>query len=101
PDGVLHFVSDRTGWWNLYRLRNGQMENLCEMEAEFGTPQWGFGMSTYGFASPTRIICIYMEQGIAHLASLDTETGTFTPIETPYTMLGGIRVAPTYAVLKA
>ena len=21
PDGVLYFVSDRTGWWNLYRLR--------------------------------------------------------------------------------
>ena len=20
PDGVLYFVSDRTGWWNLYRL---------------------------------------------------------------------------------
>jgi Tol biopolymer transport system component len=19
PDGVLYFVSDRTGWWNLYR----------------------------------------------------------------------------------
>ena len=23
PDGVLHLVSDRTGWWNLYRLVEG------------------------------------------------------------------------------
>ncbi|MBO0800956.1 MAG: S9 family peptidase, partial [Blastocatellia bacterium] len=23
PAGVLHFVSDRTGWWNLYRYREG------------------------------------------------------------------------------
>ena len=23
PDGVLHFVSDRSGWWNLYRQRDG------------------------------------------------------------------------------
>ena len=25
PDGVLHFVSDRTGWWNLYRWNQGQV----------------------------------------------------------------------------
>src|SRR5262249_12909114 len=51
PDGILHFVSDRTGWWNLYRWRNGKVEALCPMEAEFGMPQWVFGMSTYGFES--------------------------------------------------
>ena len=22
PDGTLYFVSDRTGWWNLYRWRD-------------------------------------------------------------------------------
>ena len=101
PAGILHFTSDRTGWWILYRLRNGQIENLCEMEAEFGTPQWSFGMSTYGFAASNRIICIYTQQGIDHLASLDTETGSFTPIVTSYTLLTGIRVAATHALLKA
>src|ERR687894_779446 len=54
PDGTLHFVSDRTGWWNLYRLGEGRVEPLCEMEAEFGVPQWGFGMSSYAFLSPER-----------------------------------------------
>ncbi|HWO02572.1 MAG TPA: S9 family peptidase, partial [Blastocatellia bacterium] len=48
PAGVLHFVSDRTGWWNLYRWRDGRPEALCEMQAEFGAPQWVFRMSTYG-----------------------------------------------------
>src|SRR5215467_7418743 len=38
PDGVLHFVSDRTGWWNLYRWREGHIESLCKMNAEFGVP---------------------------------------------------------------
>ena len=42
---MLHFVSDRTGWWNLYRWRDGRVEPLCPMEAEFGRPQWVFGMS--------------------------------------------------------
>src|SRR6185436_7001457 len=47
PDGVLYFVSDRNGWWNLYRLNQaGSIEQVCDMQAEFGMPQWGFGMST-------------------------------------------------------
>jgi len=57
PDGILHFVSDRTGWWNLYRRREGRIEPLCPMAAEFGRPQWVFGMSTYAFTSASRIIC--------------------------------------------
>ena len=28
PDGVLHFVSDRTGWWNLYRWTGDTAEAL-------------------------------------------------------------------------
>src|SRR4029434_6698673 len=40
PDGILYFISDRTGWWNLYRWRENQVEPLCTMEAEFGQPQW-------------------------------------------------------------
>ena len=26
PDGVLHFVSDRTDWWNLYREIDGEVQ---------------------------------------------------------------------------
>jgi len=100
PDGVLHFVSDRTGWWNLYRWRGGQVEPLCEMPAEFGQAQWGFGMSTYGFASPSRIICTYEQDGTTHLASLDTASGHLEPIATPYTMLEGIRVGSGWAVFR-
>ena len=43
PDGTLHFTSDRTGWWNLYRLRGGMVEPLHERSAEFGRPQWRLG----------------------------------------------------------
>ncbi|CAN5893398.1 S9 family peptidase [soil metagenome] len=84
PDGTLHFVSDRTGWWNLYRRREGRIELLCEKEAEFGLPQWAFGMSTYAFVSPERIVCSYGERGSSRLALLDTETGELEPVETPY-----------------
>lgn len=90
PDGVLHFVSDRTGWWNLYRWRDGAIEALCETEAEFGMPQWGFRMSTYAFDSSDRIVCAYNEQGNWQLASLDVNTNKLEKIETPYTEIASL-----------
>jgi dipeptidyl aminopeptidase/acylaminoacyl peptidase len=101
PDGVLHFVSDRTGWWNLYCWRDGRVEPLAEMAAEFGLPQWVFGMATYGFASAERIICAYSEGGTWHLAELDTATGQLTPIDTPYAEIDAVRAGPDRAVLLA
>ncbi len=89
PDGILHFVSDRTGWWNLYRLLDNRTEALCPMEAEFGEPQWMLGATTYGFASPNRLVCTYTQQGIWHVAVLDTGTGRLDTIDTPYTEIGG------------
>jgi dipeptidyl aminopeptidase/acylaminoacyl peptidase len=101
PGGVLYFVSDRTGWWNLYRLRDGGIESLCEMEVEFGAPQWVFRMSTYAFESEDRIVCTYCERGNWHLASLDTATRRLSPIEVPYTDISGLRAASGRAVFCA
>ena len=94
PDGVLYFVSDRTGWWNLYRWRGGQVEPLCPKSAEFGLPLWVFGMTTYGFESAESLVCTYTEDGIQHLARLHTQTLELMEIETPYSSISGLRVAP-------
>ncbi len=114
PDGVLYFVSDRTGWWNIYRWQppmkknsdhtsqnEGEIEPLCEMAAEFGRPQWVFGMSTYAFASAERIICTYTKQGNWHLATLDTTTKQLQPIETPYTEISSLCAGNDRAVFCA
>ena len=101
PDGVLHFVSDRTGWWNLYRWHDGRIEPLYEMEAEFGGPQWAFGLSTYAFESADRIICTYNVHGTWRLASLDTETHQLQPIETSYSEIWSLRAALGRAVFAA
>ena len=85
PDGTLYFVSDRTGWWNIYRLRGGHIEAMAPMRAEFGAPAWSLGTRTYAFESAERIVCKYVENGFWKLATLDTQTTQFTPIETPYT----------------
>jgi len=101
PTGELHFVSDQSGWWNLYRWREGGIEALCPMEAEFGLPQWVFGMSTYAFESANRIVCAYLEQGFSKLAILDTTTGELEKIEAPFTRMEGVRAAPGQAVFIA
>jgi dipeptidyl aminopeptidase/acylaminoacyl peptidase len=97
PDGVLYFVSDRTSWWNLYRWQPGQsqeIEPLCAMEAEFGLPQWVFGMSTYAIESVDQIICTYTQDGIWHLASLNPQTKQLEIIETPYTDISSVQAVP-------
>jgi len=101
PDGILHFVSDRTGWWNLYRWLDKKIELLCEMEADFGEPQWNFGMSTYAFESTNRIVCAYTAQGIYHLAILDTATGKIGPVEVPYTDIWSLRASSGLAAFIA
>ncbi|MEM7128767.1 MAG: S9 family peptidase [Chloroflexota bacterium] len=98
PDGILTFVSDRSGWWNLYRWQDGISNALCPMAAEFGRPQWTFGMSTYVYESAERIICIYGEKGVSQLAAIDPVTGVLTDIATPYTSLGSLSVHNDYAL---
>jgi dipeptidyl aminopeptidase/acylaminoacyl peptidase len=100
PDGVLYFISDRSGWWNMYRWRDQQVEPLLNIEAEFGQPQWVFGLSTYGFASASSIICAYSERGQYRLARVDTRTGKLDVIGTPYTDITYLRVGRERAVFR-
>lgn len=70
PDGVLHFVSDRSGWWNLYRWAEGQAEPLAPLEAEFGSPMWALGLSRYAFTTDGQLLCVYSQRAIDTLAVL-------------------------------
>ncbi|MDQ6652717.1 MAG: prolyl oligopeptidase family serine peptidase, partial [Acidobacteriota bacterium] len=102
PDGTIYFVSDRNGWWNLCRTNQaGIIEPMREMEAEFGMPQWGFGMSSYAFESAERIVCAYIENGISHLALIDTRTKEFETINTSYTDIRYVRASTGQAVMRA
>ncbi len=45
--GRLNYISDRSGWWNLYRDDPEGGRALYPLSAEFGGPQWVFGISSY------------------------------------------------------
>ncbi|MGB7415728.1 MAG: S9 family peptidase [Thermosynechococcaceae cyanobacterium] len=100
PDGQLYFVSDLTGWWNLYGWQNEAGPPLCPLSAEFGLPQWVFGMSTYGFISATEILCTYNQQGQWRLGRLEISSGQLVEIETPYTDISGLKVGNAFAAFK-
>jgi dipeptidyl aminopeptidase/acylaminoacyl peptidase len=95
PGGVLHFISDHTNWWNLYRFRYGVVDQLTDLEAEFSPPLWVFRTSSYAFAGPDRIVCAYHQDGIAHLAVL--EDGRLRTVECPFTSIGSMAAGERYA----
>ena len=58
PDGVLHFASDRTGWWNLYRLGRTGVEALLTVDGEIGDYAWVFRLRRYGFLGDGSILAV-------------------------------------------
>ncbi len=88
PDGDLYFVSDRNGWWNLYRLRSGSVEPVVEMEAEFARPHWVFGAPAYAFFGDGRIFCSYVDRGVWNIGIIDTGVGTLTRLDIPFSEMG-------------
>jgi len=93
PDGRLHFISDRSGWWNLYRWGDEGAQALCPMQAEFGQPMWNFGLATYAFASARQLVCCIARDAVSRLAVLDTESLRLSDIDTPCSSFGHIAAA--------
>ncbi len=88
--GRLHFVSDRDGWWNLYRAE-GEGEEIARLsaeEAELGHPQWLFGGSTYAFLADGSIVCVRCERGEERLFLREPGAGDLRDLELPYTSFG-------------
>ncbi|MFQ5700208.1 MAG: S9 family peptidase, partial [Myxococcota bacterium] len=89
PSGALHFVSDRSGWWNLYRHESSGDVALAPACAEFGRPQWTFATTTYAFLADGRIACTWIADGRDHLGVIAPGDGAPREVETPFTSFGG------------
>ncbi len=87
-EGVLHFVSDQSGWWNLYRLEDQVARNLCPMEAEFGSPYWAFWISMHTHLESGRIASLCIEKGQERLGLVDADRGCFEAFALPLSNFG-------------
>jgi dipeptidyl aminopeptidase/acylaminoacyl peptidase len=99
-DGSLWFISDRTGWWNLYSWSDGVVVPRVQTEAEIGMPQWVFGQSRYAFAAGGRVVFAYQRDGLDHLAVLHPD-GTTTDLDLPYTVVRALEAEGDRVVLVA
>jgi len=97
PDGQLYFVSDRDGWWNLYRAREpgaelsgeeGALVQLTEEEADFAHPQWLFGGATYAFLASGAIVCVRCQGAEERLFLLQPEGWEPADLGLPFTSFG-------------
>lgn len=105
---ALYVVSDRTGWWNLYRADlDGDIAPLAPAEEEFGVPMWLLGFATYALLGDGRLAVVH-GHGTDRLGVLDPATGALDDLDLPWTVwrptlhaegsvLGAVAASPTAA----
>ena len=112
PDGTLYFVSDREGWWRLYRALGAASSDAAAAgaepvllhppdEAEFGRPQWTFGTTTWAFAGRSRMVVSYTQRGRWQLAEVDPAARTWRDIPSGLHPHEWLSATATGAVLVA
>ncbi len=105
-DGSLTFLSDRTGWWNLYRWTGAQgVEPLVVLDAEIGVPAWQLGGSRYALldnatehADRGQIVFARSSEGFEALVVREVD-GTCTTLDTGFTAIRSVRADGPDAVV--
>lgn len=100
PDGRwLSYVSDETGWPQLYLLElpSGEHTQITSAEAEHSVPAWRYGLRVHGWAPNGRAIYFFRNQNnFFSLWRYDLNSGLEVQVEglEDYTYLTQISVSP-------
>lgn len=89
-DGQLYYISDRSGYWNLYSWSEGRTRAVSPRAAEFAGPLWTFGQANYALLGGGRAAVCYSENGFEHLGLLDLKSGGLQAVDLPYVSYGGL-----------
>lgn len=92
PDGILHFISDRSGWWNLYSYQNGEIIALYKLDADFAGPDWQFGFSSFDFMSDSSVVCAYHDRNNDVLVRLRRDSSEPEAIVNDYSSISYVSV---------
>ena len=91
PAGQLHFISDRSGWWNIYADEAEGARAVAPMAHEFSGPDWVFGQSSYTFLDDGSLVAVWGDEGLDRLGVMRPGEDRFNSVETPFTVLHSIR----------
>jgi dipeptidyl aminopeptidase/acylaminoacyl peptidase len=97
PAGTLRFVSDRSGWWNLWQEGEAAPRALCPRESEHGLPQWGLGASTWGHEADDALWCVARSAGRDSLGRLAPSSGALEALPLAFDVVEGLAVGPESA----
>ncbi|MFI7511211.1 S9 family peptidase [Micromonospora aurantiaca] len=86
PDGALYFVSDRSGWWNLYRWNGLTVEAVAPIAGECAAEPWELGYMSYGFLDDGQLVAV-VQEGPRHRLVVIEPAGTVRPVDLPYTSI--------------
>ncbi|WP_433664046.1 S9 family peptidase [Nocardia sp. CA-128927] len=99
PDGSLLFLSDRSGWWNLYRWTSGDtVTPVIELDAEIGMPAWQLGSARYTVLDDGGIVFARWRDGYDGLG-LRRPDGSVVDPDLPFSTITAIQRAGTNAVV--
>jgi dipeptidyl aminopeptidase/acylaminoacyl peptidase len=99
PDGSLWFLSDSTGWWNLYRWVPGaDIEQVVRVDAEIGVPAWTLDGSRYAVLAGGRVVFARWRGGFDGLAVREPD-GTVSDLDLPFTAVLAVRALGPHAVV--
>jgi len=83
-DGTLYFISDRSGFWNLYASKGPQIRAVWKRDAEFATPLWNLGQANYVLLGDGQAVAKFSERGTDKLAVIDLQHGKGRVLDLPY-----------------
>ncbi|MGH8230163.1 MAG: S9 family peptidase, partial [Steroidobacteraceae bacterium] len=89
-DGTLYFVSDRSGWWNLYRLAARRVEPVYPIEADIAGPLWTLGQSSYALTGDGRAVVRCTHAASDRLAVVTLASAASRPLDLPFTSFSSV-----------
>ncbi|MGH3253261.1 MAG: prolyl oligopeptidase family serine peptidase [Trebonia sp.] len=86
PDSALYYMSDRSGWWNLYRWDGHGHQPVAPMDRDCSPAPWEAGYRSFAFL-PGGEVALTVQHGLSHGLAVTGADGTTVRVDVPLTSI--------------